>query len=71
MVSIKPENIIAAQLLYMRRLGCLRSRVDRVVRLGQQNENLVNSACTTLDEINEEVEEIKSRLSILAYLRKG
>ena len=71
MVSIKPENTIAAQLLYMRRLKCLRDRVDRIVRLGQENVDFVKAACTTLDEIDNEVEEIKSYLDILAHLRRS
>ncbi len=71
MFNIKPENTIAAQLLYMRRLKCLQDRVDRVVRLGLRNISLSKSAYATLDEISAEVEGIESCLGVLAYLRRN
>ena len=72
MSLINRENVLAAQLMYLKRIETLRNEVSRVVniglQLGQEHEVETMSA---LDEIERELEGIDECLILLKNLLRG
>jgi len=72
MSLIYRENVLTAQLMYLKRIEFLRSEVSRLVnkgeQLGQSSETEIMSA---LDEIENELEGIDECLELLKNLLRG
>ncbi len=71
MSMVSSENILAAQILYLRKLTALKKRVSSIVKLGEENSNLEQAAYESLEEIEEEVNRVQECLKLLAYLQRG
>jgi len=72
MSLIYRENVLTAQLMYLKRIEFLRSEVSRLVnkgeQLGQSSETEIMSA---LDEIENDLEGIDECLELLKNLLRG
>ncbi len=71
MPMVNYEGILAAQILYLRKLTSLKRRVSGIVKLGQENSNLEKAAYDSLEEIEEEVTSIQECLKLLSYLQRS
>lgn len=71
MSMVSPESVLAAQILYLRKLTSLKRRVSGIVKLGEENSNLEKAAYESLEEIEEEVTSIQEYLKLLSYLQRG
>lgn len=71
MHAITPEGVVAAQIMYLKRLTCLKRRVTSVVKLSEQNSNLETAALETMEEIEKEVDDIQDCLRLLFHFSGG
>lgn len=71
MVNKKAKNVVAAQLMYMRRIKSLHKKISSLVRLGSENDALEEAAYGSLEEIEHEIDDINECLRVLAYLQRS
>ena len=67
MSIISPEGIVAAQIMYLKRLTYLKHKVTSVVKIGEQNYSLETAALETMEEIEKEVDDIQDCLKLLFH----